>query len=203
MKNYLFVILILLLLACQTKPVGDKNETLTNLFDSIDKFSASVEDSLGKGYHPHGKWMSNSQESQMMRADSLKKYLVALESISDASLSVQEKIIKAVMRINLQDQIDFVTYKMILIPFNAEGGFYNQFSYVLPSLPFNSAKDYYDYLACQALSRIAKPPVKPEPGAGLQGTPRSDHQGYFRSQPPIHRWWIWRGHPKAASRRGP
>jgi uncharacterized protein (DUF885 family) len=51
------------------------------------------------------------------------------------------------MLINLTDQIDLISHRMILIPFNAEGGFYNRFSYFPNNLPFKTAKDYYNYVA--------------------------------------------------------
>ena len=144
------LLLMVLLFACKGNPDEGKlikeNKALTMLFDSIEKFTASPEDSLSKGFHPRGKWSSSSFESQKIKSDSLKKYVAALNAIDDASLSVQEKISKVVMLINLIDQVDLVEYKMILIPFDAEGGFYNQFSNTLPRLPFNSAKNYYDFL---------------------------------------------------------
>lgn len=151
MKKLPHLFLLILLLSCQKNTTEDKsakqNETLTRLFDSIEKFSTSPSDSLYKGSHPHGKWSSVSFENQKAESDSLQKYVVALERIDDATLSFQEKISKTVMLMSLKDQIDFVRYKMNLIPFDAEGGFYNKLSYVLPNLPFKSAENYFDYLA--------------------------------------------------------
>lgn len=150
MNKYLLIPFLALLFSCQKPSTKDTQEnqpnTLTQLFDSIEKYSASPEDSLYKGHHPLGEWQSSSYENQHSRADSLQKYVDALLQIEDASLSEQEKISKSVMLISLRDQIDYVRYKMILIPFNAEGGFYNQLSYVLPNLPFSTAENYYDYL---------------------------------------------------------
>ncbi|AHM63158.1 hypothetical protein D770_24565 [Flammeovirgaceae bacterium 311] len=151
MKNLLPFLLLVLLFSCHRNTIGHKSAnqpaSLSQLFDSIAKFSASPEDSLYEGVHPRGQWTSNSYEHQKQRTDSLISYATALEAIDDAALSEQEKISKAVMLIRLRDQIDGVQHKMIFIPFNAEGGFYNQLSYVLPRLPFKSAKDYVAYLA--------------------------------------------------------
>jgi len=150
MKKLLPLFLVLLF-SCQKTTTDEKattgNTALAQLFESIDKFSTAPEDSLYKGYHPHGKWLSNSYAYQQTRVDSLKKYVSAIEAIAEATLTDQEKISKSVMLINLRDQIDNVTYKMLFIPFNAEGGFYNSMSYSISSLPFDSAKNYYDYLA--------------------------------------------------------
>jgi uncharacterized protein (DUF885 family) len=149
MKN-LLPILLIVLVACQ-KPVGtnsvpQKNKALIQLFDAIEKHESTSEDSLYRGYHPHGNWSSRSFDYQKSNADSLKIFIQNLEAIDDLTLSEQEKISKEVMLINLNDQVDAVKFKMNLIPFNAEGGFYNQMAHILPNLPFNSTENYYDYL---------------------------------------------------------
>jgi uncharacterized protein (DUF885 family) len=148
MKNYLLLILMMLLACTGNNNISTSksNNELARLFESIEKFNVAVEDSLYKGYHPHGKWSSSSFQQQKERADSLEKYVRAIEAINNNSLTTQEKISKSVMLISLNDQMDQVKYKMIYIPFNAEGGFYNQ-TYALRSLPFASAKNYTDYLA--------------------------------------------------------
>ncbi|HWA35827.1 MAG TPA: DUF885 domain-containing protein [Cyclobacteriaceae bacterium] len=150
MKKYLLVLLVGLF-GCAGNPTDKKansqSTSLSKLFDAIDRFGSAPEDSLYRGFHPRGKWSSSSYESQQALADSLKKYKAALEAITDASLSKQEKISKEVMLLNLNDQIAAIQYNLILIPFNAEGGFYNRFAYSLNNLPFKTAKDYYDYVA--------------------------------------------------------
>lgn len=150
MKNALFVLLVLLL-ACQESNqqagTASRNEELGRLFDVIDKYTVAAEDSIFKGYHPRTAWSSDSFEAQQKKADSLKKFKAALEAITDNSLTALEKISRTVMLINLNDQIAFFEYKMFLIPFNAEGGFYNGLSYGLSRLPFKTANDYYNYLA--------------------------------------------------------
>jgi uncharacterized protein (DUF885 family) len=149
MKNIALLFLVIVF-SCKvndsTKVVQKKENTLDELFKSIEKFEASPEDSLYTGHHPRGKWSSISFESQKNKSDGLKKFVASLESISNSTLSTQERISKAVMFIKLNDQIDVVQHKMILIPFDAEGGFYNQMSYVLPGLSFKDTQDYFDYL---------------------------------------------------------
>lgn len=150
--KYLPLILLVVLFACQENkksrndvPAG--NEALTDLFRQIDRYKINAEDSLFKGVHPRTEWSSDLPEAQMKKADSLKKFKAALEAIADESLTEQEKISKKVMLINLNDQLAIIQYKMYLIPFNAEGGFYNYLSYGLNRLPFKTTKDYYNYLA--------------------------------------------------------
>jgi len=148
MKKFL-PYLVMFLAACTPKSANETVKTsvsLQSILDAVDKFSLTPQDSLGRGFHPRGRWMSYSFESQSKLADELEKLIATLEAIDDATLSEQELITKAVLRISLQDQIAFVRHKMILIPFNAEGGFYNQISFALRNLPFASSQDYRDYL---------------------------------------------------------
>ncbi len=150
MKFVPFIVLILLFACRENKTQQDAqatgNEELAELFKAIDKFKINAEDSLFKGVHPRTAWSSDLPDAQQKKADSLKKFKAAIEAIPDASLTEQEKISKMVMLINLDDQITFFESKMFLIPFNAEGGFYNYLSYGLNRLPFKTAKDYYNYL---------------------------------------------------------
>lgn len=149
MKNIPFFLLIILM-ACagndSKRNTSNSSAALSEVFEAIDRFGRAPEDSLYKGKHPLGTWSSVSFESQLKQADSLKKYKAAIEAIDDSALSEQEKISKEVMLISLNDQIDAIRYKNILIPFNAEGGFYNRMAFSLSNLPFKSSKDYYDYI---------------------------------------------------------
>ncbi|MEQ8475860.1 DUF885 domain-containing protein [Fulvivirga sp.] len=143
------IALIYLAFSCQTQQgTGQKtgNEELANLFEQIESYGKSSQDSLYMGLHPKGEWESSSYAARLADADSLQLFLERLEAISDESLDEQEKISKTVMLIRLNNSIDNVKFKMLFIPFNAEGGFYNSMSYTLSNLPFKSAQDYYDYL---------------------------------------------------------
>lgn len=150
MKNIPFIFLTMLM-ACagndSNRKASNSSAALSEVFEAIDRYGRAPEDSLYKGKHPQGTWSSVSYESQLKQADSLKKYKAAIEAIDDSTLSEQEKISKEVMLISLNDQIDAIRYKNILIPFNAEGGFYNRMAFSLNNLPFKSSKDYYDYIA--------------------------------------------------------
>ncbi|MBL7843265.1 MAG: DUF885 domain-containing protein [Cyclobacteriaceae bacterium] len=148
MKRYLFFIL-LSVLACQPAEkdiVQSDGQKLAQLFDEIEKFSSSSEDSLYRGFHPKGAWRSALPEARAQRIDSLQKFLDEVLSIGDVNLSEQEKISKQVMIISLRDRIDQFRYKIYYIPFNAEGGFYNNMERTLQRLPFTTAQHYYDYL---------------------------------------------------------
>ncbi len=144
-----FIVFAFLILSCQTERKIEQetdNQVLNSLFEKIEKYGKSSQDSLYTGYHPKGEWESSSFTARLADTDSLQLFLSRLERVEDNTLSEQEKISKKVMLISLNNSIDRVKYKMLFIPFNAEGGFYNNMSYILPNLPFNTAQDYYDYL---------------------------------------------------------
>lgn len=148
MKNLPLIILFLATAFCAAGQSGTKsNEGLAKLFKNIDRprGGGGGEGVLYRGQHPKGKWSTVSFQNMKTEADSTQLFISQLERIDDATLNDQEKISKAVMLIRLRDQVDAVKYKMVLIPFNAEGGFYNQMSFVLPRLTFKTAQDYFDY----------------------------------------------------------
>jgi uncharacterized protein (DUF885 family) len=150
MRKILPLLLLSLLLACQaTKPMGEaphsSAQELESLFSAIEKYQARQRGAT-RGQHPSGPWPSVRYEVQKTHSDSLRMFKNALEALPDHPLSVQEQISKAIMLISLRDQIDQVDFKMVLIPFGAEGGFYNQLAYRLPNLPFQTVQQYHDYL---------------------------------------------------------
>lgn len=149
MKN-MFLAVLVLLISCS--PKQDKTDSATphdrliSLFDSIEKFNESSEDSVSQGLHPKGAWSSVAEPAQQQRADSLEVFIGQLKSIDDASLDEQDRISKQLMMMDLQDQVDLVRFRMYLIPFNAEGGFYNTMGYSFSRLPFKAIEDFQGYL---------------------------------------------------------
>ncbi len=76
----------------------------------------------------------------------LKELRERLLSIDASRLTRQEALSQQVMRFKLSDSIDRLEFGAHLIPFNAEGGFYNRLGFVLERLPFNTAADYDAFL---------------------------------------------------------
>ncbi|QSE96332.1 DUF885 domain-containing protein [Fulvivirga lutea] len=153
MKKLIPLLLLLGLFSCnkenttnQEEPATSKNEELHSLFEEISDFLSSPEDSLYYGHHVHSEWASVSESSQIKDAENIQQFITQLEAISNESLGEQDLISKKVMLIRLKDMVDAVNYKMNLIPFNAEGGFYNQMAFVIPNLPFDKTEHYIDYL---------------------------------------------------------
>ncbi len=139
--------LVLAILFClQLTAQSTTSESLTNLFEKIEAFERQPQDSLHNGMHTFGDWAPSTDAAARAKADSMRDFLATLNMFEKSELTRQEQISQAVMRLKLQDQIDNVDYRMHLIPFNAEGGFYSNLSYVLPKLPFVRVADYEAYL---------------------------------------------------------
>ncbi len=145
-------LLLPLALAAQTAPQRTTNpkaaaKQLSQLFETVEGRGWGAQDSLGRGKHPVGAWRPVTDELMQAQADSAAALLAQLDAIPEAGLSRQERVSREVMRIKLRDEVDEVRYRMHLIPFNAEGGFYNRLSYSLHRLPFNTVADFEAYLA--------------------------------------------------------
>jgi len=125
----------------------DSSETLAQIFTDVEAYDKAPQDSLYRGFHPRSAWQPTSDVLAQARADTLQLFIERLTALADTHLTRQESISREVMRLRLQNQIDEVTHRMHLIPFNAEGGFYNRLSYVLPRLPFKEIRDYEHYSA--------------------------------------------------------
>lgn len=140
-----------IVLGCTSEPkttnvVESINSELNDIFKKIEEFESSSMDSLYQGKHPKSKWNSVAHEQRIKYSESLQQFIVQLKTIDNKTLNQQEIISKKVMLIRLRNQVDKISFNMHLIPFNAEGGFYNSMGFALSRLPFNSLEDYNSYL---------------------------------------------------------
>ena len=69
-----------------------------------------------------------------------------LLTIDISHLCTADQISYETMELKLKGVIDQLEYKMYLIPFNAEGGFYNSIARAIQRLPYEDTSDYDAYL---------------------------------------------------------
>ena len=89
-----------------------------------------------------------SELAQKKEQKFLSSILSDLKSINIEALSVHDRINFEVFKYDVQNKHDVIEHQMYLIPFNAEGGFYNRMSYSIKN-SFNSiesAKKYNEKL---------------------------------------------------------
>ncbi|MCB0664213.1 MAG: DUF885 domain-containing protein [Saprospiraceae bacterium] len=72
-----------------------------------------------------------SEEAQSAEADYLLGLLNELKQIDVSKLENSDRINFEVFKYELENDYDVIRQKLYLIPFNAEGGFYNQLSYAI------------------------------------------------------------------------
>jgi len=75
-----------------------------------------------------------------------KEFHQRLLGFQSSALTPQESLSQQVMQFKLTDTIDRLEFGAHLIPFNAEGGFYNRLGFMLKRLPFKTAADYDAFL---------------------------------------------------------
>ncbi len=139
----LFFFLIPALTFAQTE-----SEKLEAIFKDIDAYEndGNPMDSLWRGLHPKSEFYPITQSSFEDRGKKLTQFIEELSAIQDEKIERQAYINKEIMLLRLNDQLSKINYKMYLIPFNAEGGFYNRMSFALSRLPFKTQADYEAYL---------------------------------------------------------
>ncbi len=127
--------------------IGQSDKRLNKLFLEIKKIENenSISNPIWNGKHPTT-YSFQKIEVDIKKAEKLESKLQALLDISNESLSDQGKINKEIKILQLRNFISTIKYKIYLIPFNAEGGFFNAPTYFLPNLPFETSTDYETYL---------------------------------------------------------
>ncbi|MEO9871549.1 MAG: DUF885 domain-containing protein, partial [Ekhidna sp.] len=127
--------------------LAQSGKKLSKIFAEIDEVnkSYSVRNTIWSGKHPK-EYTFQRVDAKIETADKLRGKLELLSSIPDDKLSDQNKINKQIKILQLRNSISQIDYKIYLIPFNSEGGFFNSPSFFLPNLPFESIQDYDDYL---------------------------------------------------------
>ena len=126
---------------------ASSSQRLARIFNEVKFIDQQLNPNLilWNGFHPDVIYTVEMFEYESI-GEKYKSALRKINAIPDANLSHQERISKSIMELKIQDQISQIDYRMFLIPFNAEGGFYNAPTYFLPSLPFDFKEDYEDYL---------------------------------------------------------
>ncbi|OJJ19581.1 hypothetical protein BKI52_22500 [marine bacterium AO1-C] len=145
MKKQLLSLMILLWVVSNAQ--SQENQTLKKIFDNIKVYDGAYQlnTDLWSGNHP-GEIEVPTWERMQSRRKRYKGYVKQLTSIKSSTLNRQDQISKAIKLMQLQDYLSGIQYKMALIPFNAEGGFFNNATFFMRRLPFKTKTDYENYL---------------------------------------------------------
>ncbi len=111
--------------------------TLHQLFAEHDAWRKSNSDKLYPDVLP---------TAQLRTADTLNSLLDRLHTINFKSLKRADQINYRVFEYILKNRRDLINFEMYLIPFNAEGGFYNELTGAVRRAQFQAVKDVEEYL---------------------------------------------------------
>ncbi len=122
--------------------------SIDSLINEISRYESSISvpglnrnmDSLGFVFPEISDEAFNEQEAKF------RYFLSELEAIDDSSLSESQQIDKKVLQLKLFDQLSYYQYKMYMIPFGAEGGFYTTAVYMIKGFQIQSLEEGNRYL---------------------------------------------------------
>ncbi len=136
-------------LQIQISAQAEKEEikNLHSLFKQISDFdrSESLSRGLSRGEHPL-KVSFRSEDDYEKKLKSYQDFHSQLQVFDPDHLTDQDRISTETMALKLTGEIDQLSFKSYLIPFNAEGGFFNSLSSSIKRLPFNTVADFESYL---------------------------------------------------------
>jgi uncharacterized protein (DUF885 family) len=143
--KYLLCSLFLVLSFCvKGQTTSDR---LNQSFDTIDSIykAYEIKNPIYSGEHPEV-YAFQTTEQLIERNEKLKTHRQELVTLLSKELNQQEQINASIRLLQLDNDLTYTDFKMYLLPFNAEGGFFNTPLFFLKNLPFNALKDYNDYL---------------------------------------------------------
>lgn len=100
------------------------------------------------------RWSDYSLEHQFQQGKDAQQWLARFQAVNTAGFSEQEKLSAALMIRSLKERIEGINLKTFEMPIDQFNGIHLGLAQVVDSTPFNSVKDYEDYL-----SRLHKLPL--------------------------------------------
>ena len=138
--------IILILLATGLHTLAQDSTAIEEIFSEIKKIDD--QNNPNKDFpnkHPQ-KFSFLTTDQHIAQTQFYRKQISRLLALSKSELTRQEQISRETMLLRMNNDVSFVDFKIYLLPFNAEGGFYNQPVFFLPRMPFSKKEDYVAYL---------------------------------------------------------
>jgi uncharacterized protein (DUF885 family) len=105
-------------------------------------------------YRYNDRWSDYSLVHQQAQKADLQQWLARFSAVDDSGFAEQEKLSKQLMVRNMNDRIEGIDLKTYEMPIDQFNGIHLGLAQIVDSTPFNSVKDYEDYL-----SRLQKLPA--------------------------------------------
>src|ERR1041385_436041 len=134
----------------QAKPSADSTRKLHALFDEQWEYEMRTHPdwatSLGDNRY-NDRLSDESAEAVQAELEQSKKFLAGFEAIDPAGLSADDKLSRELMIRELHLDLDGAKFKNWEMPVNQRGGPHLEFPDLISITPFNTVKDYDNYLS--------------------------------------------------------
>ncbi len=152
MKYFLSICLASILWSCQQEAPAPTSaqRALYTLFEQEWAFRMQefpvYATSCGNNQY-NDKLTNLSESSIRRRVEFWNSILIELARIDPDRLSAEDRVSYEMFKYLLRNDVAQIEFKAHLIPLNAEGGFYTDFTFLPDEMPFNNEEDYHNYLA--------------------------------------------------------
>jgi len=141
----------------QAKPPGDAFRQLHSLFDEQWEYEMRTHPewatSIGDNRY-NDRLSDESAEAVQAELDQAKKFLARLEAIDSSGLSAEDALSRELMIRQLRLDLEGARFKNWEMPVNQRGGPHLEFPNLIAITPFNTVKDFDNYLS--RLRQIAR-----------------------------------------------
>jgi uncharacterized protein (DUF885 family) len=97
-------------------------------------------------YRYNDKWSDSSLAYVPKQRDALEKWVTRFEAVDTTGFPEQEKLSRMLMVRNLKERIEAIDLKLYLMPVDQFNGIHLNLATFVNFIPFNTAKQYEDYL---------------------------------------------------------
>jgi uncharacterized protein (DUF885 family) len=98
-------------------------------------------------YRYNDKWSDSSLAHVPVQRAELQKWLIKFQEVDTTGFPGQEKLNQQLMIRNLKDQIEYIDLKLFLMPVDQFSGVHLNLAVFVSFIPFQTTKQYDDYLA--------------------------------------------------------
>ena len=149
----LFTILLLGMtptLHAQTADLAARRQALNQLLDEQWQYTLRESPELATiigDYRYNDKWSDPSLAHVEQQRRDTEAFLKRFEAVDTTGFPEQEVLNRQLMVRNLKENLEAISLKLYLAPEDQFGGFHLQLAQFVPNIPFDTAKQYEDYIS--------------------------------------------------------
>jgi uncharacterized protein (DUF885 family) len=131
-------------------PAGDPTARLHDLFDRAWRYHLQEDPLFATSVGVHDfddRLPSQTVADQKRRDEATRAFLKELQGIDPNRLSAEEQVNYEIFESQLRDDASSYDFREYEIPLNADSGFHSDFSRLADNVPFDTVRDYENYIA--------------------------------------------------------